>query len=135
MDEIPYGKNIVIKEQSREEFSEESAERMEKALEGEEVELTLSFDSPERIREMLTEKRLELMKAIMEKEPESITELAEILDRGIKEVHNDLSLLEKNNIVFFEKQGRKKKPVIPYNDIKVDYSITNSLTNSTEMKA
>ena len=135
MNEIPYGKNIVIKEQSQEEFAEESAERLGEALEGEEVELTVSFDSPEKIRKLLTEKRLELMKTIMEKEPDSITELTEILDRDMKEVHNDLKLLEENNIVFFEEEGRKKKPVIPYNDIKVDYSITNSLTNGTEMKA
>lgn len=62
----------------------------------------------------------------MEKEPDSITELTEILGRDMKEVHSDLKLLEENNIVFFEEQGRKK-PVIPYKDIKVDYSITNSL--------
>lgn len=127
MTEIPYGKNLVIKELEEREFEEESVERMEEALEGKEVPAVVSFDNPEKIREMLTEKRLELMKKIMTEEAESITDLADKLDRDIKDVHSDLELLEKNNIVFFEEKGRKKKPVVPYKDIKVDYSLTDSL--------
>jgi predicted transcriptional regulator len=131
MKQIPYGKNIVIKEEGFETFKQESTERLEKALKGEETDAVVSFDNPEEIRKLLTEKRLELMKQIMEEEPESITQLSENLGRDMKEVHNDLKLLEKNKIVFFEEDGRKKKPVIPYNDIKVDYSITNSLTKNS----
>ena len=68
------------------------------------------------------------MKTIMNEEPESITELAEQAGRDIKDVHSDLELLEERKIVFFEKHGRKKKPVIPYDDIKVDYSLKNTLS-------
>lgn len=128
MKDIPYGKELIIKEESIEDFREESVERLEKSLEGEEVPATVSFDDPEKIRELLTEKRLELMKTIMNENPESITELAEQTNRDIKDVHSDLELLEERNIVFFEKEGRKKKPVIPYDDIKVDYSLKNTLT-------
>jgi predicted transcriptional regulator len=135
MNEIPYGKDVIINEQTREEFEEESAERLKKSMNGEDADVTVSFDTPLEIRKLLTEKRLELMKAIMNEKPESITELAEKLDRGIKEVHNDLKLLEENKIVFFEQKGRKKKPIIPYNDIKVDYSIKNSLADGAELEA
>ncbi|QGA80934.1 HVO_A0114 family putative DNA-binding protein [Candidatus Nanohalobium constans] len=131
MKQIPYGKNLVIKEESFKQFKQESKQRLEKAIEGEKTESVLSFDNPEKIRQLLTEKRLELMQKLMNEDPESITQLAEQLDRNVKEVHNDLKLLEENKIVFFEKQGRKKKPIIPYNDIKVDYSITKSLTEDS----
>lgn len=135
MTQIPYGKNIVIKEESFENFKEESVNRMEKAINGEEVDVILSFDKPQEIRKLLTEKRLELINTVMNEKPESITQLAEKLDRDRKEVHQDLKLLEKNKIIFFKKQGRKKKPVMPYKDIKVDYSITKALENQETAKA
>ena len=135
MNEIPYGKELVIKEENSEEFRKESVERLEKSLEGEDVPAIVSFDNPEKIRELLTEKRLELMKTIMTEEPESITELAEQTNRDIKDVHTDLELLEKKKIVFFKKEGRKKKPVIPYDDIKVDYSLKNTLMDSKGLEA
>jgi predicted transcriptional regulator len=125
--EIPYGKELVIKEQSFEEFEEKSVKRLEEALEGEDVPVTVGYDDPEKIRQILTQKRQELMKAILTQEPESIRDLAEKVDRGLREVHEDLELLEENKIVYFEKEGNRKKPVIPFKDIKVDYSLKDSL--------
>ena len=43
--------------------------------------------------EMLTEKRIELIDAIMKYNPCSIRELAEEIDRDIKNVFNDLRIL------------------------------------------
>lgn len=126
-DEIPYGKELVIKEQSFDEFEEKSVKRLEQAIGGEEVPVTVGYDDPEKIRQILTNKRQELMKAIFTQEPESIRDLAKKVDRGLREVHEDLELLEENKIVYFEKEGNRKKPVIPFKDIKVDYSLKDSL--------
>ena len=135
MNEIPYSKELVIREENDEEFRKESVERLDKSFEGEDVPTVVSFENPEKIRELLTGKRLELMRTIMTDKPESITELAQQTDRDIKDVHTDLELLEDKKIVFFKKNGRKKQPIIPYSDIKVDYSLKNTLTKDKGVEA
>lgn len=62
--------------------------------------------------EMLTQKRLELIRAIARYEPESIRELANILHRDIKNVFEDLMLLMKLDLVDFICEGRRKKPIV-----------------------
>ncbi len=62
--------------------------------------------------EQLTEKRLLLLKAIMENEPCSIRELAEEIDRDIKNVFNDLKILHELDLVDFVNEGRRKRPVV-----------------------
>ncbi len=62
--------------------------------------------------EMLTEKRIELMMAIMRYQPSSIRELAEEIDRDIKNVFNDLKILEKLDFIDFVCEGKRKKPII-----------------------
>ena len=48
----------------------------------------------EDIRKILTRERIRLLHIIREKKPESISELARILDRKESNVHNDLTFLE-----------------------------------------
>jgi len=62
--------------------------------------------------ECLTEKRIEMIKAIMNQEPHSIRELSRMLERNVKNVFEDLSLLQRNQIVRLEGEGRKRKPVV-----------------------
>lgn len=123
---IPYGKKLVIKERDLEEFKEEINRKFN---EKENDTVTAGFEDPERIRQILTPKRRELMKAVLTQEPGSVSELAEITERGLSEVHSDLKTLEQNKIVYFETNGKKKKPVIPYEEIQVKYDLKASLTN------
>ena len=62
--------------------------------------------------EQLTEKRLMLLKAIMENEPCSIRELAEEINRDIKNVFNDLKVLHELELVDFVNEGRRKRPIV-----------------------
>ena len=62
--------------------------------------------------EIFTEKRMQILHAIMEEHPKSIRGLAERLDRDIKNVFEDLRLLQKANIIDFIKEGRCKRPVV-----------------------
>lgn len=127
-EEIPYGRKLIVKQRDLDEMEGDVEQKVQKYVErGIEPPKTVGFEDPERIRQILTEKRMELMKSIMDDSPESISALAEKLDRGISEVHHDLKILEQNKIVFFEKKGRSKKPVIPYEDIEVNYSLKQSL--------
>lgn len=62
--------------------------------------------------EVFTRKRMELVRAIMNESPRSIRDLAERVERDIKNVFTDLQLLQNSNIIGFEKIGNCKRPVI-----------------------
>ena len=52
------------------------------------------FESLTAVRKILTDYRLDVWRAIRDKNPESITLLAEILGRGFRPVHRDVMLLK-----------------------------------------
>lgn len=62
--------------------------------------------------EIFTQKRIEMLKAMRGETFNSIRELAESLNRDIKNVWSDLEVLEKHEIVRFEVDGRRKIPKI-----------------------
>ena len=66
---------------------------------------------------VFTERRIELIKAILDDNPCSIRELAEIVDRDIKNVFEDLMLLHKLKLIDFVCEGRRKRPVVRYKKI------------------
>ena len=65
-----------------------------------------------RLFEALTVKRQEMIKVIMETNPNSIRELAGKLNRDVKNVFNDLRLLNSMDIVSLEKKGCCVRPTI-----------------------
>lgn len=136
--EIPYGKKLVIKERNLEQAIEDMNQQFESFIEdGEESDVVVGFEDPEKIRQILTPKRRELLKAIISGEPESISQLADITDRGVTEVHRDLEILKENKLVYIEGEevnGKAKKPVVPYSDIEINYNLKNSLMNNKEVK-
>ncbi len=76
------------------------------------------FDSIDTMRAVLTNKRLQVLKAIREHKPESVYELAKLLRRDLKNVNQDLKLLSEIGLVTLEKTETNKKRVIPH----VDYA-------------
>ena len=78
----------------------------------------LYFESIDTMRAILTNKRLLILKTIKEKEPNSIYELAKILERDIKNINQDLKLLADVGLVVLEKMDKDKKRIVPH----VDYS-------------
>lgn len=62
--------------------------------------------------EVFTRKRMELIKAIMDYRPNSIRELAFKVQRDIKNVFDDLKVLDDHDIVDFEDIGRARKPIV-----------------------
>lgn len=116
-------KVLKISSESFEEFKEKSLEKMEEFEEGEDVPHSVSFEDPTKLRKILTSRRIELIQFLMDNKVESMGELAEKLDRGIKEVSQDLKLLEEYSIIQMEEEGRSKKPFIPYERIEIDIGI------------
>jgi predicted transcriptional regulator len=60
----------------------------------------------------LTEKRMDMVRAIRQQQPTSIRELANMLDRDVKNVFDDVRILNKMHIITLVRTGRKVQPII-----------------------
>jgi predicted transcriptional regulator len=92
--------------------------------EGAPDEAVRSFERVADIRTLLTDRRLDLMRTIMTDDPESIQALADILGRNYADVHSDVQVLAEHHVVYFDINGRAKRPVIPYDHVRVDIKVT-----------
>ena len=82
-----------------------------------------SFDTVADVRKLLTDRRVELMRSIMTAGPDSISDLADRLGRNYSDVHGDVQVLADHHIVYFDTDGRTKRPVIPYDRVRVDIEV------------
>lgn len=64
----------------------------------------------EELHQLFTRERLRLLRALKEKEYESVTVLSEHLGRDKAAVTRDLKLLERHGLVRLEKEGRRVRP-------------------------
>jgi Predicted transcriptional regulator len=81
---------------------------------------TLSFESYDELMGTLTPRVLELIEAIRRDEPESINEAARVVDRDVKNVHEELSRLAQLGIVYYEENGRSKRPVVWFDELVIE---------------
>lgn len=85
-----------------------------------------SFESIADVRQLLTDRRVEVMRAIMTDTPASISDLADRLDRNYADVHGDVQVLAEHHIIYFETDGRSKRPVIPYDRVRLDIEVVGN---------
>ena len=64
----------------------------------------------EELRQILTEKRFDLLLTIARHHPGSVRELAELTSRDYKNVSADVALLERLGLVELEEHGEKGEP-------------------------
>lgn len=69
----------------------------------------------------LTPRLLELIEAIRRDEPLSINETARVVDREVKNVHEELSRLAQMGIIFFEEDGQCKRPVVWFDELIINF--------------
>lgn len=119
-DEAEYPSTLRITSLPAERAQAAAVERAERWEEGEEVPHVVNFEDRARLRKLLTDRRMELLEAVMEHPPESIRDLAGRLDRDVHDVHDDLYLLADHEIVHFEADGRAKKPYVPYDTVRIE---------------
>ena len=67
------------------------------------------FDSMESLHKVLSNKRVDLLKAITGKKPKSLYALARILGRDFKNVHTDARLLEAHKLITLKKVKNGKR--------------------------
>ncbi|MFA9427217.1 transcriptional regulator [Natronorubrum sp. A-ect3] len=78
------------------------------------------FDDPDDIHRVTRPKNVELLRTIVQREPESIREAARLVDRDVRQVHTNLEELESLHLIHFEQDGRRKRPTVWYDSLEVD---------------
>jgi predicted transcriptional regulator len=87
-------------------------------------EYVLSLPDEAALERVLSAKNLELVRTIATEKPESVRELARLVDRDIKNVSTALNRLAEIGLVEFEDSGRAKKPTVWYDRVEIDIQVT-----------
>ncbi len=92
----------------------EAAETMKNVTRGKRVKRRghrIFFTSPEALRQFLTPKRLEVIRLIRERQPDSINQLAAFAHRDFKRVYEHvMSLVQAGLVDLSDDKGRKRAP-------------------------
>ncbi|WP_435186960.1 hypothetical protein [Halobellus sp. EA9] len=118
----PHPSVLRVTVESFEEMREDTFDAVEAVGDGEEQPAVVSFRTVGELRKILTDRRIELLRALMATEgaAESISALAETLDRDYRTVHDDVSLLSDYGLLFLIEDGQSKRPFLPYERIRLD---------------
>ena len=84
------------------------------------------FESIEGFRKALTTKRLELLRLIKVKHPESLQELARLAGRDMKSIVTDIHILESLDLVDLKRNNRGRKqstPTVDYDRIDLQIAV------------
>lgn len=77
----------------------------------------IRFADEQQLGEVFNERTYRLLRVIREAEPDSIRETARLVERDVKNVHEELSTLEALGVIRFVVEGQAKRPVFPYDDL------------------
>jgi predicted transcriptional regulator len=113
---------LVVTVRSSGEFHDDVTDGITSLEQGDAVDSppTLSFTSYDELMKTLTPRVLELIEAVRRNEPSSINEAARVVDRDVKNVHEELSRLAQLGIIFFEDDGQSKRPVVWFDELIID---------------
>ncbi|MEF8843278.1 MAG: hypothetical protein V5A62_16910 [Haloarculaceae archaeon] len=81
---------------------------------------TISFGSYDELMGTLTPRVLDLIEAIRREEPMSINETARVVDRDVKNVHEELDRLAQLGIIYFEEEEQRKRPVVWFDELVIE---------------
>lgn len=129
---VEYPSALHITSKPFEEHTESTLDRAERREQGEEVPHVVNFQDASRLQRVLTPRRLEMIRTLMDAPAESIRALADRLDRDVRQVHDDLQILSEYRIVHFREEKGAKKPHIPYETIKIEVELSKSFGKDEE---
>lgn len=81
------------------------------------------FDDPDDIHRVTRPKNLELLRAIVQHEPDSIRETARLVERDVRPVHRNLTELEELHLIELVEEGQAKRPRVWYDEIDIDLEL------------
>ena len=122
-------KHLNLKVEPKAKFFERVGRKMSGMDKGQapgDLEESLSFESLEAFRKILTPKRIELLRLIRHERPSSIYALAKLARRDLKNVRDDIALLKNLGLVDLKSDRNVRAVVIPrvdYDELKVSIAI------------
>lgn len=122
-------KKIKIGVKTEQEALKEFAETFKKATVGEKLERKrgVFFESIDALRTFITPKRIELIRTIRKKKPQSAYELAQLVGRDVKSVMTDLSALKSLGLVTLRKETNEHRhkihPLVDYDAVQVEIAV------------
>ncbi len=123
-------KNVTIGIKSIEEVLSNAKAVMKRLERGEKVRKKrpgIYFESLEIMRKAITPERVKILKVIKGKRPQSIYELAKLLNRNLKNVADDVHYLAELGLIELEKgksNGREKTmPLVNYDKILLEIPV------------
>jgi predicted transcriptional regulator len=124
----PHPDVLRITVESFDEMREETLDAVEAVADGEAHPAVVSFRTVGELRKILTDRRVELLRALMATNgaAESISSLADDLDRDYRTVHDDVSLLADYGLMFIVEEGQSKRPYLPYERIHLDVELVGA---------
>ncbi|PSQ15032.1 transcriptional regulator [Halobacteriales archaeon QS_8_69_73] len=134
-DEVEYPSTLRITSKPSEDHKESALDRAERWEQGDEVPHVVNFEDRARLRQLLTDRRMELLETVMEQPPGSIRALAGCLGRDVHDVHDDVHLLAEYDVIHFEEDGRAKKPYVPYDTVRIEVEFGLPRDESSESAA
>lgn len=121
----PHPDVLRVTVESFDEMREDTLDAVDAAADGEPPPAVVSFATVGELRKVLTDRRIELLRALIDTDgaAESITALAENLGRDYRPVHEDVTLLADYGLLFIVDEGRSKRPYLPYDRIHLDVEL------------
>ena len=113
---------LVVTVNSSGEFHDDVTDAIETLERGDAADATptLAFASYDDLMATLTPRVLDLIEAVRREEPASINETARVVDRDVKNVHEELGRLARLGIIFFEEDGQRKRPVVWFDELVIN---------------
>lgn len=110
---------LVVTVQSSETFHDDVRDGIHSLEQGKPIDAvpTLGFENYDALLSTFTPRVLDLIEAIRRETPSSINETARVVDRDVKNVHDELSRLAQLGIIYYEEHGRSKRPVVWFEEL------------------
>lgn len=124
----PHPDVLRVTVEAFDEMREDTLAATEALEQGETQPAVVSFATIGELRKILTDRRLELLQALIDLDDaaESISALAGALDRDYRTVHDDVTMLEEYGLVFIIDEGQRKRPYLPYERIQLDIELVST---------
>ena len=125
---------VITVRQDGESLYDEGRDAIEALDRGEAVEQpdSVTFPNETMLAQTFTEQTLGLLRVITDAEPESIRETARLVERDVKNVHEELAHLEMMGVIHFAEEGRSKRPVFPYDELVISVSFGHRSNDETD---
>lgn len=126
----PHPSVLRLTVETFDELQDDALDVADAVSEGKEQPAIVSFATVADLRKILTDRRIELLQALLATNgaAESISALAADLGRDYRTVHGDVSLLADYGVLFLIEEGQSKRPYIPYDRIHLDVELVSNDT-------